>query len=270
MDKNAPSVLILIPTLGKRIEYLDLCLKSISIQTVKPDVCIAFPGDARNALNALKAKYSDFNFVAVEGSQSQVINHVLINVSKHTYVNWIGDDDLLYPNSIEESLKIFKEYPDSVGVFGKCMYIDEDGGNIARYRVPKLANRFSSYVPGILKLEGGLFKRDLFVAVGGINTLLRYSPDADVILKLRKFGDFRRSNNYLVKFRIHSSSITSQNRTRGLIEGFHLQLSFASYRFDKLIIYLSFIPVFFLKHVIFSFLNLKTILQREFFTGRRS
>jgi hypothetical protein len=269
MNKEAPSVLILIPTLGRRIGYLELCLESILAQTVKPDVYVAFPAEARNAMDQLKKNYSDFNFIVVEGSQSEVINHAFIHLSNHTYVNWIGDDDLLYPNSIEESLKTFEANPDSVGVFGKCQYIDELGGDIAKYRVPKIANKFSSYVPGILKLEGGLFKRSLFVKFGGIDTNLKYSPDADVILKLRNFGKFYRSNNYLVKFRIHSSSITTQNRSRGLVEGFYLQLSFAGNQFDKFIIYLFFIPWFFFKHIIFFCLNLKTTLLRKFYPSKR-
>jgi GT2 family glycosyltransferase len=264
MADNDNSVLILVPTLGKRLGWLDLCLKSLDNQTFRPDVCVAYPCNARSTMKSLQQKYSSFDFIEVEGSQSAVINHVFINLSHHKYVNWIGDDDLLYPNSIDEGLKTFEKFPESVGVFGKCQYIDEEGRDGAKLRTPKIANILSSYIPGLLKLEGGLFKRELFVKSGGIDTNLKYSPDADVILKLRNFGYFTRSNHYLAKFRIHSLSITSQNRSRGLIEGLFLQLKFANRKFDKIVVCFFFIPVFVLKHLVFFLLSLKISLVGRF------
>jgi hypothetical protein len=178
-------------------------------------------------------------------------------------VNWIGDDDILQVDAISTCVKTLESNPECVGVFGNCFYIDEWGQTIARYRVPKFANFLSSFVPGLLKLEGGLFRRDLFVKSGGINLALNYSPDADVILKLKKYGTFLKVDMYLSKFRIHSDSITTQNRSKSLIEGFKLQFSFATRLREKVLVAIFFLPTFFAKHTIFFILNLKSKLVRS-------
>lgn len=260
MYEHSSDVMILVPTLGQRKLYLRECLISLVNQSVNLDVYVAYPSSAIDFMKDIEQDFPSVRFLVIEGSQSKVINEVLINFSNHEYVNWIGDDDILLPNAISDCLDTLAINPTCVGVFGNCVYIDEWGQTIAKYRVPRFANGLSAFIPGILKLEGGLFRRDLFSEVGGINLDLKYSPDTDVILKLKTFGKFVKTASYLSKFRIHSTSITSQNRSKGLIEGYKLQFIFARSITDKFMVLIFSIPIFVLKHTFFVILKYKSKL----------
>ncbi|MDI1290438.1 MAG: glycosyltransferase, partial [bacterium] len=89
-------VLIVVPTLGSRLDFLDQTLTSIRDQSVTSDVIVVTPHDRREARDI--AERHGARVLDDPGSLPAAIN-LGVNAAdaSHQFVNWIGDDDLLAP-----------------------------------------------------------------------------------------------------------------------------------------------------------------------------
>ena len=94
---------IVVPTLGKRLDYLNQCLDSIK-QAGDAHVCIVCPKDFD--AEPFLARGLAHQLVLDPGSGlAEAINVGIRELpSGIEYTNWLGDDDLLAPDSLIESV----------------------------------------------------------------------------------------------------------------------------------------------------------------------
>lgn len=122
----ATEVLIVIPTLGERVDYLRQTLESIRNQQVKVDIMVVTPASAL----AARALAHEFNAKVIDdpGSLPAAINLGVAEAGmQHRYVNWLGDDDLLTAGSLQVCVTALATQPKTVLAYGACEYIDEQG-----------------------------------------------------------------------------------------------------------------------------------------------
>lgn len=217
MRPAGPRVLLVIPTLGRRDEFLAQTLESIRAQDVSADVVVAAPRSAAGT-RTLAAKFGA-DLIDDAGSVSGSVNAGLALASPHhVYANWIGDDDALTPGSLAAATGALDAHPTASLAFGFCDYVDTAGRVLWTNKAGALAPKLMSWGPDLIPQPGALFRLHHFRAVGALDPDLHYAMDLDLWCRLRKRGAFINTRRTLAAFRWHPSSATVANRTASLDE----------------------------------------------------
>lgn len=212
------NVLMIVPTLGQRLDLLQQTLESFNEQgDYRPDVVLVCPAK-KKAIHSLAARFGA-ETADDPGTLSGAIN-VGIERAKphHAYITWLGDDDLLRPGSLAASVTALETHPQAVLAFGYCDYIEDDGKLIFTSRAGKLAPWIMRWGPNLVPLPGMLYRRSALLKAGNFDTSLKYAMDLDMLLRLRTLGTFINTRKILAAFRWHSSSTTVANRIASLNE----------------------------------------------------
>jgi hypothetical protein len=229
----ATEVLIVIPTLGQRIDYLRQTLESIRNQQVAADITVVTPVGAV----AARSLAHEFNAKVIDdpGSLPAAINLGVADAGmQHLYVNWLGDDDLLTAESLRVCVATLVAHPKTVVAYGACEYIDEQGQTLWVSRAGKWAQRILSWGPDLIPQPGMLVRRAAWSAVGGLDTSLSFAFDLDLLLKLRRQGRFVDVGAVVSQFRWHPDSLTVSDRTSSLNESEEIKRRYLSPRARKL------------------------------------
>lgn len=213
----AAEVLVVVPTLGQRLDFLALTLGSIREQDVAADIVVVVPAGRDEA----RALARDHGAVVVDdpGSQTAAINLGVATAGPEcAYVNWIGDDDLLTPGSLRATVGALDRDPAAVLAYGACQYIDDAGRPLWVSRAGRWAERILGWGPDLIPQPGMLVRRSAWDAVGGVDETLRFAFDLDLLLRLRRRGGFVDVGSVVSAFRWHPDSLTVSDRTTSLAE----------------------------------------------------
>lgn len=210
-------VLIVVPTLGTRMDFLARTLVSIRDQSVAADIVVVTP-EGRSEARALALEHGA-RLIDDPGSLPSAINIGVSSAQEHhRFVNWIGDDDLLAPGSLHVTVAALHANPRVVVAYGSCSYIDDKGRALWTSSAGRWATRILPWGPDLIPQPGMLMRRDAWQAVGGVDESLRFAFDLDLLLKLRSQGDFLDVGRIVSSFRWHPDSLTVSDRTASLDE----------------------------------------------------
>lgn len=207
---------IVIPTLGTRHSLLVASLQSIR-NCGDVHVCVVAPTNTNfddltslGLVNQIVIDPMRGLPAAINSAISQLPNEI-------KYVNWLGDDDLLTPGSIEIALSHIKEK--SAGfVFGACEYIDVNGKVIGKNRSGEWAMWLLQYGPDLVPQPGALFSRTAFESVGGLDENLGWAFDLDLFLKFKKSVSWCYIPKTLAQYRWHSETLSTGRRSEMVAE----------------------------------------------------
>lgn len=212
-----PRVLLIVPTLGKRPDYLRACLTSVRSQAVASSLILVRPFDA----SGVDALAREFGALTLDdpGSLPAAIN-LGASAAKpnHEFVNWLGDDDLLEPNSLARTTAALDRHARAVAAFGRCRYIDSDGQTLWVSKAGRLAPWILPWGPDLIPQPGMLVRTRAWNQVGGVDTSYRFAFDLDLLLKLRKLGPFVSTPSIVSSFRWHANSLTVSDRSTNIAE----------------------------------------------------
>jgi hypothetical protein len=215
-DKDA-RVLLVIPTLGKRLDYLEETLESVVTQGVTVDLVAVLPVDALDA-RELCARYGAL-LVDDPGTLSGAINAGIARASgRHLYGNWIGDDDLLAPGSLAATTSAMDHDAAAAVAYGHCTYIDESGRALWVNKAGRKAVWLLPWGPDLIPQPGMLFRLADFRSAGGLDETLQFAMDLDLLLRLRRKGTFVDVGRPVSSFRWHHLSLTVSDRSSSLHE----------------------------------------------------
>lgn len=220
----SPRVGIVVPTLGKRSDYLEKCLSSIRAAGNAHIVLVApFSFDSEN----LRTKGLIDSKVADEGTGlPAAINKGIESLpSSVEYINWLGDDDLLTPDSLVITEQFLDSSPDSVMAFGACDYINPQGEVVWKNKSGQWAVPLLRFGPDLIPQPGALFRRATFEAVGGLRTDLGWAFDFDLFIRLSKAGQIRYTDRTLAQFRWHPESLSVEHRKKSVAEANQVRVS---------------------------------------------
>lgn len=218
------SVGIVVPTLGKRPEYLNKCLKSIRAAGVA-HVCIVAPENfQKNAY--LESGLAD-QFVVDSGrGVSEAINAGFASMPEEVeYINWLGDDDLLEAGSLDFARSSIELNPGVVMVYGACQYIDPDGQLVWTNKSGQWASPLLHFGPDLVPQPGALFRRSAFDRVGGLSAKYDWAFDFDLFLKLKRIGKLKYLDRTLSSFRWHPESLSVEFRNKSVQEASVVRVS---------------------------------------------
>ena len=200
---------VVVPTLGTRHDYLVQCLESIK-RSGDCYVLVVAP----SSFNVEKFAHLIDQFVLDPsmGLPAAINLGIQSLPAEITYVNWLGDDDLLAPNTTDKTVQILERSPDCVAVFGSCEYINDRNKVLFINRSGQWAARILSFGPDLIPQPGALIRRDAFDKIGYLDTSYQLAFDFDMFLKLKKIGKVTFVNEIVSSFRWHSDSMSVGRR----------------------------------------------------------
>ncbi len=207
-------VLVVLPTLGDRLETLEETLKSVDLQ--RDDLSLTLVVVAPTSATAARELATSLGAVVVDDPRegiSAAINCGLTARQGETYYAWVGDDDLFRPRGLITLKGILDAEPPAVLAFGGCDYIDSEGRTIAISKAGALATFLLPWGPDLIPHPGTLIRLDALEEIGGFDRELKYAMDLDAFLKLRRHGKFVSTRKSVSAFRWHPDSLTVANRT---------------------------------------------------------
>lgn len=205
---------IVVPTLGKRPEWLRLCLRSITSQTEQANIVLV--GPTSSDLEAI-AELHGVKFLAEDRrGLSRAINSGWNLLSQEVeYFTWLGDDDLLAPGSLKLTAETLRANPTASFVYGRTMYIDESGNTIYRSFPTRYAPTYLRFGQDYIPQPGSLLRVSAVDWSPLLDETLKNAMDLDLFLRLSEPG----SDTWvylpveLSAYRIHGEAITQQKGT---------------------------------------------------------
>lgn len=215
---------IVVPTIGQRPEYLPLALKSIRDAGNAYILLVGNKGFDSSSLLAkgLIDKYLDEQ----DASLAAKINYGFRQLpSEIRFINWLGDDDLLTPGSLNTALERITQADNPVLVYGGCEYIDHNGSRLFVNRSGSWAVPLLRFGPQLIPQPGALYNRAVFEQIGGLSTKYQLAFDFDLFYSLSKVGKAVFVPNVLAKFRWHPSSLSVSKRRQSVAEASQVRVS---------------------------------------------
>jgi glycosyltransferase involved in cell wall biosynthesis len=204
-----PSVLVVVPTLGERPDYLSRTLDSLESQTgIMLEVVVVAPASA----TAARAECARRGHVFVEQEGRGMGNAINLGWrargESSQFWGWLGDDDELMPDSLRTTAEHLRRHPGVVMVYGRCRYVDADGELLFEARPGRLAGRLLRWGPDLVPQPGSLARASAVSLAGFLDESLRYAMDLDLFLRLKDQGSVHYLPVALAAFRWHAGSTT--------------------------------------------------------------
>jgi hypothetical protein len=206
-------VLVVLPTLGDRLDSLRETLDSVDAQRADVDLTLAFvvPAGA-TAARELAAQHGAVLVDDPKEGISEAINRGLGIRTTERFYAWVGDDDLFRPGGLGRLRGLLEAEPKAVLSFGGCDYIDAEGRILAVSNAGALARFLLPWGPDLIPHPGSMVRLDALQELGGFDRDLRFAMDLDAFLGLRRFGRFAYTRTSVSAFRWHPDSLTVANR----------------------------------------------------------
>jgi hypothetical protein len=215
-DVAAPSsdILVVLPTLGDRLELLERALRSIDLQRGDVNLTLvmvvpAFQRAARTLGNKFGAQ-----IVSDPGrGMSAAINEGLSQRTTEQFYIWIGDDDQFRPGGLATLKRLLERKPHAPVAYGGCDYVDDSDAVLWVSKAGGLASQMLGFGPNLIPHLASMMRLDDLEAIGGYDESLRYTMDLDVLLRLKKRGRFLSTTTVTSAFGWQPNSLTVDNRS---------------------------------------------------------
>jgi GT2 family glycosyltransferase len=212
-------ILVVLPTLGDRLETLQETLETIETQrnTVSLRLVVVAPSTALEARELAKK----FGAEVVDDPKtgiSEAINCGIRVREDEEFYAWMGDDDLFRPDGLARLQGLLDTNPQAVVAYGGCDYIDPTGKVLAQSAAGKLAQILLPWGPDLIPHPGSMIRLDALERIGMFDQSLKYAMDLDAFLKLKKLGKFVYTREIVSAFRWHPDSLTVANRRNSSLE----------------------------------------------------
>lgn len=208
---------IVIPTIFERPEYLFEAIASIR-SAGDAYILLSTPDEPE-----MISKYIDIvdeqQLELTSGNLASKINRALGQLpSDCEFIAWLGDDDLLTPESLDRAVKVLRENPETGLVYGACDYINADGGKIGRNPSGEWAKTLMHFGPFLIPQPGSVWRRSAFEEIGGIDESFDLAFDHELFLRLEKNFDSQFLGVTQAAFRWHSGSLSVSRRWKSVQE----------------------------------------------------
>jgi GT2 family glycosyltransferase len=215
---------IIVPTLGKRPDFLQQCL--ISIRAAGDAYILLVAPSEFDSKELLSSGLIDQFVTDPMSGLPDAINLGIGQLPDYIkFTNWLGDDDVLSPNSLSRTSQILEMEADTVLVFGSCDYIDSKNRVLWKNRSGQWAVPLLRFGPDLIPQPGALFLREAFDAVGRLSSEFDWAFDFDLFIKLSKVGKLRFIPETLASFRWHPESLSVEFRAKSVDEASKVRVS---------------------------------------------
>ena len=208
---------IVIPTIFERPEYLFEAIESIGTAG-DAYILLSSPNNPEMVSNYIHL-VDEHALEQTGGNLASKINHALNQLPPDCeFIGWLGDDDLLTPQSLERAVSALKENPGLALVYGSCDYIDASGKKIGQNPSGSWAKTVMLFGPFLIPQPGSVWRRSAFDAIGGIDDHFDLAFDHDLFLRLTKYSGAKYLGVTQAAFRWHAGSLSVGKRWNSVLE----------------------------------------------------
>lgn len=210
---------IVIPTLGKRPDYLASTIESLPEPSSGFSLVLVSPETAFKAIDSIGQGHK-IKFVVDPGQGlAHAINLAIASLPETChFVTWIGDDDALIAESLNFSLRELREDHKIVATFGDIELMDDVGNVFTRFRTSQRAATSIFFGPNRVPQPGSILRRAAFEQIGSLDPKYKFSFDSDMFMRLSKLGTLKYIPHYVAKFRWHSGSLSAGQSANSIRE----------------------------------------------------
>jgi GT2 family glycosyltransferase len=208
---NSPEIGVVVPTLGTRPEYLVQCLRSIR-EAGSSLIHIVIPVSASLPKEISSELYDQVIADPGTGLAGAIHTGLISFPEPVRFINWLGDDDLLKPGSLDVTSQALRDDHNAVLAFGGCDYINSENQVIFTNKSGKYALPLLRIGPQLIPQPGSLFRREAYEQIGGLNSEFKWAFDLDLLIRLSQVGSLKFLNRTLASFRWHDDSLSVGGR----------------------------------------------------------
>jgi hypothetical protein len=181
----------------------------VKAQAANHTVVIVAPTQSLDTIKALTSGL-DVQMLAEAGKGlSRAINTGITAFgSEVTHVGWLGDDDLLAPNSMSSQLLAMRKAKKR-WCLGAISVIAEDGRPIEKQVPVRLAVRYARWGRNFIPQPGALFELGLWQALNGLDETLGSAMDLDIFLRAQRVSAPALNREVVAAYRWHQGSISA-------------------------------------------------------------
>lgn len=158
---------------------------------------------------------------APDGGPADAVNQA-VAMARAPIVGWLNSDDLYTPGAAARALAALQAHPDWVMVYGEGEHIDLDGRPLGRYPTLPPAEPIQRWADGCpICQPTAFFRREVFLALGGLDDALRTAFDFEFWLRLFRAHPGRVGfvPQLQAQSRLHAEGITLRMREAVAMEG---------------------------------------------------
>jgi GT2 family glycosyltransferase len=151
--------------------------------------------------------------------------NLAIGSAKAPYACTLHQDDLWLDDRLAVAREMIADHPDASLLLTPSLIVDDAGRRLSQWRPPFSSGQISPLVyrslllvQNSIAIPAPIFRRDAYLAVGGLDEALWYTPDWDLWLKLGGHGSVVYDPRPGTAFRIHGGSLTMKGNRREIAE----------------------------------------------------
>ncbi len=214
---QAPRVSVLMPVYNSQ-RYVAAAVESV-LQQSFPDfeLLITDDGSRDRSLQILQAYADQDSRIRLRSQPNQGLTRTLnamIQETRGEYIAILEHDDVALPNRLADEVAFLDQHPEVVCVSGAQELIDEASRFLTCLQLPltdleiqqaALAGHGSMCHPGVM------IRRSALLELGGYNETMGLAHDLDLWLRLGEIGKLANLPQAVVRYRLHSTSLSEQH-----------------------------------------------------------
>lgn len=157
-----------------------------------------------------------------DGGPADAVNRAVAR-ARAPIIGWLNSDDLYTPGAAARAMQAFAADPARVMVYGEGRHVDLDGADLGRYPTLPPSTPLSAWADGCpICQPTAFFRRETFLALGGLDTTLRTAFDYEFWLRLFKThggAAIVQLPEVQALSRLHEGGITLRMREQVALEG---------------------------------------------------
>ena len=201
-------------------DWIDATLRSLAGEPMDGVEIIAIDSSPGDATAAIIRGYSDRLPIRIVERRDldrwQTKTNFGVEQARADHVCMLHQDDVWLPGRIAAVRRWLAASPDTALHLAPTMIIDRKGRSLGRWSCPLPAEQSleSAFVlerllvQNFISVLAPVFRRDAWLAAGGVDPDLWYTADWDLWLKLVEVGPVTYHRDVTTGFRVHGSSLT--------------------------------------------------------------
>jgi glycosyltransferase involved in cell wall biosynthesis len=181
-------------------EHVRPALESVLAQDWRPLEVVVVDDGSTDETPQIVQSFPDVVYLRQENKGPAAARNAAVSYSQGRFVANLDSDDLLPPTRVSVQVRHLLEHPRLGAVFGRQEWLN----------APAWMARDAVYgdVDGI-PLSSIMFRREVFVALGGYDTAFEPSEDMDLVVRMREQGiAYEVLPDVVLHRRYHESSLT--------------------------------------------------------------
>lgn len=225
MNFPPPPVSIVMPTLNQRA-FIEEAVRSVFAQPGVDELVAQDGGSTDGTLQALERLAAELPgrlrwALAADSGPAQAVNRA-VALARGDVIGWLNSDDLYTSGAVPRAMAALRALADGVMVYGEGEHIDAGGTLLERYPTLLPSTPLADFAQGCFICQPtAFFRRDAFIALGGLDESLRTAFDFDLWLRMFKAypGRIAFVPQVQAQSRLHPGSITLRQRELVALEG---------------------------------------------------